>query len=138
MTNRKILSIAFVVLAVVALVFAYMCFTTNTYMPSGDYESPKTYGGDAYTGIQQAAAQTSKNTYYLNQNISDLADIIVSISGYFFVLAGLTFAALAIAGFIPEKKARVKVAAPVTAAPVTAVTDEDNASKTVVETKNII
>ena len=137
MANKKILSIAFAVLAVVAIVFAVMCFNTSTYMNSGDYELHQAYGGDAYTGIQNAAAQTSKNTYYLNLNISKLANIITTISGYFFILVGLTFAALAVTGFIPEKKAPVKEAVTVTNEE-TVSYPEETESYPVIETKNII
>ncbi len=34
-------------------------------MSVGSYESAKAYGGDAYTGIQNAAAQTANNVQYL-------------------------------------------------------------------------
>lgn len=54
----------FAILGVVAIVLGIMCFTKDT----GDYESNRSYGGDAYTGIQNAAAETARN-------IKDLAII---------------------------------------------------------------
>ncbi len=44
-----------------SLIFACVLF----FMDTGNYESPLYYGGDAYTGIQQAAAQTANNTMAL-------------------------------------------------------------------------
>ena len=36
---------------------------------TGYWESDKSYGGDAYTGMQQAAAQAANNTIYLGDMI---------------------------------------------------------------------
>lgn len=47
----------FAVIGIVAIVLAVVCLL----MSSGSHESYKTYGGDAYTGMQQAAAQTANN-----------------------------------------------------------------------------
>lgn len=46
-----------VLIGIAAIVLAIVCFS----MDIGDRESYITYGGDAYTGIQNAAAQTANN-----------------------------------------------------------------------------
>ena len=51
----------FAILGVVAIVLGIMCFTKDT----GDFESNRSYGGDAYTGIQNASAQTARNVKHL-------------------------------------------------------------------------
>lgn len=56
-------------------------------MDNGDHEDNEYYGGDAYTGIQQAAAQTANNIQTLTENIT-------TIGGYILLLTGMTFAAI--------------------------------------------
>ncbi len=51
-------------------------------MPTGYDYSLKEYGGDAYTGIQQAAAQTAVNVHKLNK-------IIASGIGYLLIVLGI-------------------------------------------------
>ena len=51
-------------------------------MSIGNHELYREYGGDAYTGIQQAAAQTANN-------VVDLADLIRSGFGFVLIVAGL-------------------------------------------------
>ena len=55
--NTKLKRIAFISIGIIALILAIICAFANT----GAYESAKYYGGDAYTGIQQAAAQSANN-----------------------------------------------------------------------------
>lgn len=54
-----------IISGIIAIVFAFNIKN----MSIGSYESSEFYGGDAYTGIQQAAAQTANN-------VQDLADIV--------------------------------------------------------------
>ena len=68
MSSKKILANSFLFIAILALIFAIICFNADC----GDLESNKAYGGDAYTGIQNSSAQTANNIYYLNKNISKL------------------------------------------------------------------
>ena len=53
-----------------------------TGMSIGYWESAKSYGGDAYTGIQNAAAQTANN-------VQDLADIAMNGFAYLLIVLGL-------------------------------------------------
>ncbi len=46
---------------VLAVILAFVCFGKY----EGYIESSKSYGGDAYTGIQNASAQAANNTYHL-------------------------------------------------------------------------
>lgn len=55
-------------------------------MDKGNLESFSTYGGDAYTGIQNAAAQTANNVYYGNDILCGLGEILRGLSD---VIAGL-------------------------------------------------
>ncbi len=58
MKNKKIF---FIVIGVVAIALGVVCFILDT----GSYERNTSYGGDAYTGIQNAAAQTANNVMCL-------------------------------------------------------------------------
>ena len=48
---KRILSIAFVIIGILAIIFAFSAYDLET----GYKESNEKYGGDAYTGIQNAA-----------------------------------------------------------------------------------
>lgn len=59
-------------------------------------ESDAKYGGDAYTGIQQASAQTATNTYYIyelvqntNNGIGIVSRQIMDFSNMFFTTLGI-------------------------------------------------
>ena len=59
----KKIGIVLIVVGVVALILACSLFTAEVGLGEG-YEQ---YGGDAYTGIQNAAARTSKNVVITNE-----------------------------------------------------------------------
>ncbi len=58
---KKGINIVGIISGVLSIIFSFVVKG----MPIGLYELSKTYGGDAYTGIQNAAAQTAVNVYYL-------------------------------------------------------------------------
>lgn len=95
--------ILFGLVGLAATVLSIVCFTLDT----GSYELGKTYGGDAYTGIQQAAAQAANNAMYAGE-------IMKFGFGCVLLIAGLTLMLCAV--FMREKAP----AAPSTAAPVPA------------------
>ena len=66
-----------IVLALASFLAAILIFGMNT----GYYESNISYGGDAYTGIQNAAAQTANNITYM-------AEILRGSFGTLFALLG--------------------------------------------------
>ena len=103
-------------IALLALIFAIVSFATDASGPSGSYESSKAYGGDAYTGIQNAAAQTANNVYYMNKNLVTLTTCVATTSGFFFLLVACTFALIGVKelGLLNEapKQETVEVVAP--------------------------
>lgn len=93
--TQKFIAKAFLAIAALSLIFAIVCFAMETDKMWGTSNVPyETYGGDAYTGIQNAAASTSNNTFNVGENISNLAECITTISGFIFVIIGIMFAAL--------------------------------------------
>ena len=76
----------FLFISVVAIAFGIACFSLYTTPYTTDSEI---YGGDAYTGIQNAAADTANNIFYLMKNVN-------TISGLFFMLIGIIFGSFGI------------------------------------------
>ncbi|MBE7061340.1 MAG: SHOCT domain-containing protein [Clostridiales bacterium] len=97
MTKKQVLGLVFVIIAFISLIFAIVCFS----MYCGKYTFYEYYGGDAYTGIQQAAADTSYNVLIGNQNSAVMG-------GFFFLLVSFTFTSIGIINLIKDKKATKK------------------------------
>lgn len=94
MTLLKIVrSIIFIIIAIVAFTFS----SKIDDMGNGDYVSSSRYGGDAYTGMQNASAETGCNVYKGNQ-------IMQKGFKYIFILAGLGFLAVGITPTFQLKK----------------------------------
>lgn len=59
-TTKRLFSLCAIAVGILAIVFATHCFNPDiSYYIS--YVRHETYGGDAYTGIQNAAADTANN-----------------------------------------------------------------------------
>ena len=88
---KKLSSYAFLLIGIAAVVFSIVMFSLDV----GSYESNQYYGGDAYTGIQQAAAQSANNVQAL---------AVIAKLGFGFVLltAGLTLIALFLRASVSE------------------------------------
>ena len=98
MSKDKIIGIMFILIAILAIIFSIVCFSLDI----GDFEWNETYGGDAYTGIQNAAARSANNVRLLTKAVN-------KISGMIFIIVGLTFASLGLNKLITnEKKAVVE------------------------------
>ena len=76
----KFRAIVLTIVGVVSIVFAILCFTRRDL----SIEYPNYYGGDAFTGIQHAAARTSRN-------VSELANIVQFGFGAILFVMGLGF-----------------------------------------------
>lgn len=90
-------SIAFVIISIVAFTFSSKIDDMN----NGDYVSSSRYGGDAYTGMQNASAETGCNVYKGNQ-------ILQKGFKYTFILVGLGFLAIGITPTIQSQKGENK------------------------------
>lgn len=82
-------NILFILVGIVSIGLSISCFKADT----GHYVSKSYYGGDAYTGIQHAAAETG-------QNVQDLTKLTARGFGSILLVSGL---ALIVVG-IPSKK----------------------------------
>ena len=63
--NWKLLKVFGIILGILSIVISLAVFSGSV----GYYESALKYGGDAYTGIQNAAAQTANNIKYLGETL---------------------------------------------------------------------
>lgn len=91
--NKKVLGVLFIIVAIASIVFAILSFEGF----GGRSVGAKTYGGDAYTGIQNAAAQTATNVNSLNSTVQ-------RIGGYAFILIGSILASIGVACLVGTKK----------------------------------
>lgn len=77
--EKKLRSIVLIIVGVIAIGLSIKCYTIKDL----DYELKSTYGGDAYTGIQNAAASTSNN-------VKELASIVQFGFGSVLLVMGIT------------------------------------------------
>ena len=101
--NKKILAIILIVAAVVAIVLGVVTMTKAEKLYTGRYVSHETYGGDAYTGIQNAAADTAGNVQSGNYILREIDENLCFGLGSILIVIGLTLAAFAVAFLLGKK-----------------------------------
>lgn len=84
--GKIFVSILGIILGIVVIIIGLTAFN-DTYKGTVSKEE---YGGDAYTGIQQACAQTATNTYHIYEIIQTFSKIFFVILGIFVILHFLT------------------------------------------------
>lgn len=77
--EKKLRSIVLIIVGVIAICLSIKCYSIKDL----NYEHKSTYGGDAYTGIQNAAAATSNN-------VKELASVVQFGFGSVLLVMGLT------------------------------------------------
>lgn len=82
--NKKILNYCKIAIGLIAIILSIVCFT----MDVGYGESDKSYGGDAYTGIQNAAAQTARNVKAETEIVRFGFGSLLLVSGLYIVCIG--------------------------------------------------
>ena len=96
---QKLRSRVFIVIGIIAIILSFKCYMIDDL----DYQPRSTYGGDAYTGIQNAAAMTSKN-------VKELASIVQFGFGSVLLVMGMTLVGVGMTtptGSHPEKSESV-------------------------------
>lgn len=89
---KKVRVFTFIFLGVVSIILSIRCYAFDVASGKDDY----IYGGDAYTGIQNAAAATSRN-------VSELTNVIKFGFGSLLLVGGLTFIGIALTTPLPGK-----------------------------------
>ena len=86
---KKIFNYTLIGIGVLSIIFAILCFVLNGEFGSCYYVGRQVYGGDAYTGIQNAAAATANNIDALNESVETLANCIKIGFGFVLLIVGL-------------------------------------------------
>ena len=121
--GQKFRSIILIVVGVIALGLSIKCFSFEDL----DYATKSMYGGDAYTGIQNAAASTSKN-------VKELAGIVQFGFGSILLEMGLGFVGLGLTTPTGSSKANSEnLPKPIEQRPAVEVTPEAPAQEEKVE-----
>ena len=94
MKRKQLIAVAFLFIAVLSLIFAFVCFGLNMGNDNGATVDKEYYGGDAYTGMQQASAQAANNAYFASLNLYRFGKGVSTISGMAFIIVSLVFGTL--------------------------------------------
>ncbi len=90
---KKIAAKGLLLTGIIAIILAIVCWhkgnNVDDYLHMGRAISPETYGGDAYTGMQNAAAQAATNLYFLNGNLAYVMEGMYDCIGYVLFTIGL-------------------------------------------------
>lgn len=84
MKNSAFILIVKILVAIALIVSGICAFLVSDYSESTGSlktESDSSYGGDAYTGIQNAGAQAATNAYYIYKRIDDFASKTLRLAG---------------------------------------------------------
>ena len=107
---EKILAIGITLVGVAAIVFGILCWSYwNSYSYYGISVRYETYGGDAYTGIQNAAADTANNIKALIGLIGSSTSTLINYMGYLIFTIGALLFVVSIAKMISAFKKETKV-----------------------------
>lgn len=85
---------------IASIVFAILCFTYRAYGNYLGYTSYQYYGGDAYTGIQHAAADTANNVSQLMNGMENLVEDLQMTGGFFLIIVGALLLVFGLSKFI--------------------------------------
>jgi hypothetical protein len=102
--NEKILSLGLIAVSILSIIFAILCWSNSVGFYEGAHVEKKFYGGDAYTGIQQAAAVTANNITVLSENLAIHAELMFDCMGYFLFVVGATLMVLGVVKAIDSFK----------------------------------
>ena len=82
--SKTIISALIIVLGIVVLIMGI----SGKYNYYGNYTYNESYGGDAYTGIQNAAADTSNNVKNIGYMLEEFFNLLFIFSGALIILLG--------------------------------------------------
>lgn len=91
--TKNFRTILLCVVGIISIALSLKCYSFKELR----YESESAYGGDAFTGIQNAAAVTS-------ENVKDLANIVKFGFGSLLLVNGLTLLAFGLTSPVQKKK----------------------------------
>ena len=80
------------IVCILAMIIGFVSITLGADMADswdGDYVSSQYYGGDAYTGIQQASAATANNVRYTTEAVNEGFGNVLIIMGILIILGAI-------------------------------------------------
>ncbi len=104
-TTKRLFSLCAIAVDILAIVFATHCFDPD-FSTYTSYVRHETYGGGAYTDIQNAAADTANNIRTLASLINGDFEILFSCFGYLFTIIGTTAILFGIVNFLSTLERR--------------------------------
>ena len=105
MNTKKILAICLIVIALLSIVFGVLSFIKSADNNRSYYTRKETYGGDAYTGIQNAGANGANNTSYVEDAVHDMHDAVMFGFGAVLIIAGLFIGVLGVSKLLKKSDA---------------------------------
>ena len=82
---KKPFGVMFLLIGIVSVILGMVSFSMET----GSYELNVSYGGDAYTGIQNAGAQAANNMVYLAEVTSFGFGAVLTVAGVVMMIFGI-------------------------------------------------
>lgn len=82
---KKSFAYIFILIGIVSVILGTVCYSMET----GQREFHYSYGGDAYTGIQNGVAQTANNVKYLTEVTAFGFGSVLTVGGVFMLVFGI-------------------------------------------------
>ena len=87
--SKRVTGFFLLVAAIVSVIFGIVCFNSYPSLDTTKYVKYEYYGGDAYTGIQNAAADTANNVQANVETVKDNYYLIARGFGFALIIAGI-------------------------------------------------
>ena len=85
---KKVFCLIGLGIGTLCIILSLVVLVGSASVATGNYISHESYGGDAYTGIQNAAADTGNNVRYIGMGIEELYDKVCQIGAFILFIAG--------------------------------------------------
>lgn len=103
--KKKIIAIVLIIVAIASVALGVVEMRKGAGNYSGRYVARQTYGGDAYTGIQNAAADTAFNVQQTNDILNSMHKTIAFGFGSILIVIGLALCVFGVALLIKKEQA---------------------------------
>lgn len=89
--SKRVTGFFLLVAAIVSVIFGIVCFNSypSSYLTSDKHVEYEYYGGDAYTGIQNAAADTANNVQANVETVRSTYYMIAQGFGFALIISGI-------------------------------------------------
>ena len=102
--NKKVLAIILIIAAIASIILGIMTMTKAEDLYTGRWTSHETYGGDAYTGIQNAAASTANAVVGVQHSVHDMQNAMSFGFGAILIIAGLVIGTIGVSKLVKKEE----------------------------------